>query len=651
MSSDPRYLFNSDGSVFTDLSEVEHVLSELGNDDRISYRDGNAAEIVASTDARLLVVAGPGAGKSHLFLERIKAWLPRHPDGRVQVATFVRKLIRDLESDISTKLTEEQAQRVSASTLHSLARSLVARNKGTSALPLGKYVRVIDGYWANVIWRDVLAFHPDLKPGTYTLKAFENQLHTEDVANSADWPAVREIQLKLTAFYGAVGFAQFIVLAREAVEENPELVEHDLWIIDEYHQDFNASEDNLIQVLVANAAGVLMAGDDEQALYQTLKASTPDIIIGYYNDATFAKAMLPFCSRCGYHICSVASAFMAAHRGEGSIDKIYLPLKVDEEAPRVKIVATAAPASAVEYVRAFMEERSAEYKEYLERRDACDDTDPFLLILSPSGGLTPKKNDTADDDLKELVASYGEERPKRSADYLRTLNYATAGWYDADNFAVRKLLHEADVPSADIHSMIAEALDRGEALGEVVARQIALMDTARQVAALLGDAEGNEAQTVAEIAKLIKIHDSDGLATELAEHPVRNGEVREEEDEAVIETVGAVAPVALMPITGSKGLSAHHVVVLGCDNVNMALTSPLTFFVALTRARETLHLVFSAKASGAKSLHPFVTELPEGACEYLVFKKDRSTESFGTRSGLVKRVAMWSSFSGRGKRR
>ena len=102
-----------------------------------------------------------------------------------------------------------------------------------------------------------------------------------------------------------------------------------------------------------------------------------------------------------------------------------------------------------------------------------------------------------------------------------------------------------------------------------------------------------------------------------------------------------------MPITGSKGLSAHHVIVLGCDDVNMTRTSPLTFFVALTRARETLHLVFSAKASGAKSFHPFVTELPPGACEYLVFKKNRSVDTFATASDLAARVAQWSSFSGR----
>jgi superfamily I DNA/RNA helicase len=53
-----------------------------------------------------------------------------------------------------------------------------------------------------------------------------------------------------------------------------------------------------------------------------------------------------------------------------------------------------------------------------------------------------------------------------------------------------------------------------------------------------------------------------------------------------------------MTMAGSKGLSAHHVIVLGCDDVNMSYTTPLTFFVALTRARESLHLNEACRKAG-----------------------------------------------------
>ena len=639
-----RYLLNTDGSAFDDLDAVTAVLRDLPNDARVGYRDGNAALIAADGTERLLVVAGPGAGKSHLFIARIKEWLAFHADGKVYVATFVRKLIRDLERDISTKLSSEEAMRVTASTLHTLARSLVERSGGTSELHLGRYVRVVDGHWAGVVWRDVLAFHPDLNHSSYSLRRFESQLHTETLDESDEWVQIRETHARLSAFYNAVGFAHFIVLAREAVEATSTLVDHDLWIIDEY-QDFNAAEDHLVRSLVANAAGVLLAGDDEQALYQTLKASKPEIIIGYYNDATFAKAMLPFCSRCSYHVCNAASAFMEKHRTDEAIEKIYLPLKIDEGAPRVQVIATASPGAAVEYVRAFLEEHTDEFNAYLERRAAGIDTDPFVLILSPSGGLTPKKNDPADTELRDLVAAYAALGSSRSIDYARLIVYSTAGWYGNDNFAVRKLLHEADIPDDEIHEMLDEALDARETLGEVAARRSNVIDQAGYVASLLEEAEGDELRAVSEIAKIIAVEDEAALAAELREHPIHETAVRVDEDERAIESISAVEPVAVMPITGSKGLSAHHVIALGCDNINMNKTSALSFFVALTRARGSLHLIFAAKASGAKSLHPFVTELPEESCDYRVFKKDRSVDDFESVDGLVLRVKTWSSFT------
>lgn len=643
MSKSPIHLLNKDGSCFTGLAELAEVLGALENDARIAYRNENARAIANDDEPRIVVVAGPGAGKSYLFIDRIKAWLDARPDGQVRVATFVRKLIRDLERDIEAKLTPEEAERVQASTLHTLARSLVERNGGTVDLPLSPYVRVVDSTWARVVWRDVLAFHPDFSAGTYSLRRFEDQLHTEEVDDSAEWGQIRATHDQLTQFYNAVGFSQFITLAREAIIQSPDLIENDLWIIDEY-QDFNAAEDHLVRTLVREAAGVMLAGDDEQALYQTLKASMPEIIIGYYTNTDFAKAMLPFCSRCSYYVCTAASAFMAKYREGSAIEKIYLPLTVDQDAPKVRVVATAAPGSAVEYIRAFMDESEEEFRAYLERRDAGIDTDPFLLIVSPSGGLTPKKNDDADRDLTELVGSYAARADVRSRDYHLIATYSSVGWYPRDNFAVRKLLHEAGTSFEDVHAMLEEALSNQIDLAEVVERRTDLMEKARSVAALLDGSEGDEDNVAGALSEIIDLENAPALALELHDHPLRESAVRTDEDDRAIDSAVIVDAVALMPITGSKGLSAHHVIVLGCDNVNMGKTSPLTFFVALTRARRSLHLVFAAKASGASALHQFVLDLPEACCDYLVFKKDRSVERLASRTKIVQRVATWSSF-------
>ena len=92
-------------------------------------------------------------------MNRIKYWLPLDDDDRICVASFVRKLVKDLQADVDAKLSEEQASRVTVSTLHSLARSLLERSHGTSSITFEPHIGVITDEWTNVVWSDVRAFH------------------------------------------------------------------------------------------------------------------------------------------------------------------------------------------------------------------------------------------------------------------------------------------------------------------------------------------------------------------------------------------------------------------------------------------------------------------------------------------------------------
>ena len=645
----PRHLLNDDGSCFDDLAALVAEFDGLSTAARYAYRGANATAIAGSSSSRLLVVAGPGSGKTHLFLARMAFWLPQDESRRVYVATFVRKLVNDLRAEVQAKLPDDQRSRVTVSTLHTLARSLLERSQGTQAWPMRAYIRVVDSTWAGVVWDDVLMFHPgNAHLGDDDLRL---QLDTGEYDEDGDWPALCDTYRRLCQFYNAVGFGYMIVFAQEAVAEQADLSEHELWIIDEY-QDFNSAEDHLIRTLIERADGVLLAGDDEQALYQDLKSSTPDIIIGHYRDIGFAKAMLPFCSRCGYYICNAASAFIARHRSAAAIDKIYLPLKVDVEAPKVQVVVTAAPTSAVDYVRKFLEDHEQEFQEYLVRREAGEDTDPFLLILSPTGGLTLRKADPAETQLRDLVASYSSPVTTRSNDYRRVVAYQTAERHVNDNFAVRKVLAYENIPVEEVHELIVEAMKRGTSLGALLnERRSPVLNKMRQVAQAVDRASSDPAGAATDLAALLGLRHVAALAAELAEFPIRH-DARAQEDDEAIETAGAIPPVALMTMIGSKGLSSHHVVVLGCDNVNMASTPALTFFVALTRARSSLHLVVSRKAGGAKVPHQFVYDLPPEACDYGVYKKaSRKVERLDSPSALRKRVEQWARMEQRGRDR
>lgn len=601
----------------------------------------------------MLVVAGPGSGKSFLFRNRIKYWLPLYPDDSIYVSSFVRKLVRDLEAEIrsDTDLTEEDRGRVSVTTLHGLARSIVERNGGTAVEPLSKHVRIVAARrWLDMVWQDVLQFHPDLDPSEHSREALDHQFHTEDYEESESWFDLRTTYMRLCRFFNAIGFADMIVRARQAVEENPELNRETLWILDEF-QDFNPAETHLIEAITATARGVLIAGDDDQALYQQLKASSPETIVSYYEAPDFSNAMLPFCSRCDYFICLGAAAFISQFREAGAIDKIYLPLKVDDRHTKIQMVATIMPTAAVDYIAKFLEDHKAELDAYEVKLGTGEESDPFLLILTPDKKVNfYRGKGNAKDQLLNLVAHWKVIDSGHSEDYRKVQTFCSVAWYPRDNFALRQMLDYAEVSIEAVHAYLVAALDQGRTLAEVLDPPHSdLLSLADQVAEAATSEDGDVAAQATSIAALISIDDVATLTAELEADPIGYfGNLADSEADEVIETAGAVAAVELMTMFQSKGLSAQHVIVIGCDDVNLDRTAPLTFFVALTRARHSLHLISSLQSNGSRAPHDYLSAIPEGCCDFVAYKKgDRSSSRLTGMAGLVQQMESWSKLTQR----
>jgi superfamily I DNA/RNA helicase len=126
----PRHLINEDGEPFEEeeLAELERVLDALNSADRTKFRDANVQAIATHVADRILIVAGPGTGKSTLFKQRVLFWLKQDGSAKILALSFVRKLVADLATDIQNDatLTDEQKKQAAVSTLHKRARSVAA---------------------------------------------------------------------------------------------------------------------------------------------------------------------------------------------------------------------------------------------------------------------------------------------------------------------------------------------------------------------------------------------------------------------------------------------------------------------------------------------------------------------------------------------
>src|SRR5437667_6131292 len=139
-------LIRHDGTPFPGkfLKTLSEELDDLDASKRTEFRNQNPRAIAGLLVPRLLIVSGPGTGKSNLFLRRIENWLADEAGG-VLVTSFVRKLVQDLGRDLSqdTHLTEEQKKQVGVFTLHRLARRLTEMSHGTKSWPFRPYFKII----------------------------------------------------------------------------------------------------------------------------------------------------------------------------------------------------------------------------------------------------------------------------------------------------------------------------------------------------------------------------------------------------------------------------------------------------------------------------------------------------------------------------
>ena len=618
-----QYLINNGGTPF-DSAELETLRNELDTLDdraRTEYRNQNASAIAQDKSARkFLIVSGPGTGKSHLFLDRINHWYQQDAQAKVFVTSFVRKLVADLQNDIdgNKQLTDEQKSNITTSTLHKFARSIVEQNHGTSEWHFQPHFRIIEQCWVGIVWKDVCAFYSTLDKSIYSWEKFEEQLHKADLDESDEWQRLRDTYFRLCQFYNATGFANLILRAKDALAEDVRLNKNNYFIIDEY-QDFNAAEDELIKQLVNSTKGLLVVGDDEQVLYEKLKSGKPTLIRDLYQNNDYANGMLPFCSRSSFHITKSAGHFIQQNREAECIEKIYLPIEASDDKPKVQMIACAAPTTAVDYIERFVTD--TDKKMAIEDRKTGlaegKEKDAFLLILTPEKEVNfygkPKNK------IKEIVAEYQTENRYFSNHYCKILNYYSLTDNPQNNFILRKILYYENIAEERVHELINSAIENNQNLCDLESEETrnAIKKCSKVKANLKSDGQ-TIGEKIESIARYISIKDQNQLKEDIARKSIIEHQEEVELEEIEMKKMNAVE---LMTIVGSKGLSADHVIIIGFDDVNMGRITKNAFYVAMTRARKSLHILTALKSRGAKQAHDFLEQLPDEHMEYYSYKK------------------------------
>jgi superfamily I DNA/RNA helicase len=259
------------------------------------------AVVGAQTDKNL-VVAGPGTGKTYLF----KAVLQGKTN--TLTLTFVNALLADLSLELFG-LSDVK-------TLHGFARSQLQRVTGKTVKVFPKLSEVIKED-AGVLLGGEIDFD-------YLFN------------NKVDGDPHLDFYKKRKDYYGHYGFADLVYAVVLYFERHQDKIPAYAQVVVDEFQDFNALEVSLIDLL-AKKSPVLLAGDDDQALYESLKcASAKHIRKRHAGESPgYACFTLPYCSRSTRVIVDAANDIITHAKDSGLLlGRINKPYEYFEDATK-----------------------------------------------------------------------------------------------------------------------------------------------------------------------------------------------------------------------------------------------------------------------------------------------------------------------------
>jgi superfamily I DNA/RNA helicase len=517
--------------------------------------------VLSSPSDKKLVIAGPGTGKTTLF-KLLLELAPGEPDQRV-VLTFINNLKNDLEDDLGGL--------AQVFTLHSYCLSRLHRDP-TLRGSLSTGFRCCPGL-ASLIAEDwELITQGDAPQFVGEMRALSGDNHIP-------------FYLARGEYYDAVDFDDTVYRVYEGLSSGRATPDsYDLVLIDEY-QDFNALEAGVIDAL-AELNPILIAGDDDQALFSQLRDASWDHIRLLSKAREYEVFKLPFCMRCPKVVVDAVNDVLTKAeelgRLKGRIEKPYkhFPPAKGADSARYPMIAHAVTS---------VQRQSANYMgRYLAQAIAQIPADE--IEAAALGGYPAALVIVAQPYRDQIVS------------HLESAGYVVDTRRDSDS----KLSREVGLSILKV--------DRVSNLGW---RIVLLAD----VPSFHKDAVVASADGTRRLVDVVPDEYRERILTEVDAYEASD----EVEAEAETPAPADVPAVRVTSFEGAKGLSAHHVYIVGLHNGELphdpASIKDLEickFVVGLTRTRKKCTLIRTRNFAGNwKSPSSFISWIDPARLKFI----------------------------------
>jgi hypothetical protein len=521
-------------------------------------RDAHVQALLTSPSTKKIVVAGPGTGKTHLFKEVL------HGKQKTLTLTFVKSLVEDLSLELCG-MSEVR-------TLHSYAPSTLSRVNNTEIRIFPKLSQVIREDAQILLNEDI---------------DFDHIFHNRNNDNH-HVPFYK----KRKDYYAHYGFSDIVFAVVKYWDKYQNRIPtYEQVVVDEF-QDFNKLEMSLIDLL-AQRSPVLLAGDDDQALYSDLKSARAEFIRQRYASRDYSSFSLPYCSRCTRVIVDAANDVIkaATQKGllTGRISKPYRyfqdPDKDRESDANPKIMYVRLFARIIPW---FIQKKITETAEELKKKFS-------VLVISPtriqSGLIVRTLRERGFENTESVVKA--DQAGPTLLDGLKLLlqdSKSNLGW----RIAAKSILTGDDFRSLLAETHAADPKPLCDIISGPHKREVNQMLTFLR-GLRRGKRKGDNPELLNRLLNSVGTN-RDQMATEFLCEEI-GSEPMHSADAAVRKL-----PIKATTIQSSKGLAEDYVFITHFDDryfikdKDKAKTSDhdiCSFLVALTRARKRVYLISS----------------------------------------------------------
>ena len=272
-----------------------NILDELNEKQR---------EAVTHKNGPLLVIAGPGTGKTKVITHRI-AYLIREQNIKpenILAITFTNKAAEEMQERINSEIGEPHGSSIKACTFHAFCVKVL--RKHATQIGLSENFTIFDQEFQDEILTESvreLSLNPEDYPPWLLRNVIsdakcklQNPVNAADALDLYESGTIENIQSVLRSYqdkldeYDALDFDDLLVKTvelLERVEEVREIYRREISyiLVDEYH-DVNNVQYRLLQLLCPPPEGNLMVvADEDQAIY-SWRGSNPQYIADFKID-------------------------------------------------------------------------------------------------------------------------------------------------------------------------------------------------------------------------------------------------------------------------------------------------------------------------------------------------------------------------------